>query len=88
MVESKPVAVEEAVPAADPAPPVNPILEVTMVSESFSNQFVVLPGQRFTKKWVFQNSGTDAWPQNVRLGRADNGDELHVIGQYASIEDN
>lgn len=53
MVESKPDVVEEAVPAAEPAPPVDPILEVTVVSESFANQFVVQPGQNFTKKWVF-----------------------------------
>jgi hypothetical protein len=40
--------------------------------------FVLMPGQRFVKRWEIVNTGTCAWPQDVELAFV-SGDELEIV---------
>jgi hypothetical protein len=39
---------------------------------------VLMPRQRFVKRWTIKNVGTCTWPEDIRLALV-SGDELHVV---------
>ena len=45
------------------------------VKESFGDKFEVQAGEKFTKQWVYRNSGETAWPMDVTFIHT-SGDDL------------
>ncbi len=79
-----------ATPTATPTPDLTATafaaceFDVEMINDRPVSPAVLVPGQRFTKRWTLKNSGTCTWPEDVKLVFV-SGDELEVL-QEPEIE--
>jgi serine/threonine protein kinase len=56
------------------------VFEVKVTSDQAIQPDVLMPGQQFVKRWTIQNTGTCAWPEDVRPVFV-SGDELDVVSE-------
>jgi len=56
------------------------VFDMEVVTDRAVWPSVLVPRQRFVKRWQVENTGTCAWPQDVRLVFV-SGDELEVVGE-------
>ncbi|RLC98465.1 MAG: hypothetical protein DRI77_04995 [Chloroflexi bacterium] len=54
------------------------VFDLEIVTDSPVWPSVLMPGQQFAKQWEIKNSGTCAWPEEVKLALK-SGDELTVV---------
>jgi serine/threonine protein kinase len=54
------------------------VFDMEVVDDRPVRPSVLMPGQRFVKRWTIRNVGTCTWPEDIRLALV-SGDELHVV---------